>query len=127
MNAVEQIFKFKKRKQAKNTKKRKSNSKKRGTAKRSKGLPSIRTRTSPNKLFEALGVLTRWQRNVVRKMGFEKILHLKVSEVNAKLAYFVVDRLDTENMEINLGDRKIKVDNKAIVKYWVYLMEVYGW
>ncbi|MFS7998293.1 hypothetical protein Hanom_Chr12g01151961 [Helianthus anomalus] len=47
-------------------------------------------------------------------MGFGKILNLKVSDINASLAYFVVDRLDTENMEINLGNRQIKVDKESI-------------
>ncbi|MFS7908123.1 hypothetical protein Hanom_Chr01g00079501 [Helianthus anomalus] len=83
-------------------------------AKRCKGLRSIRTRTSPNKLFEVVSILTRWQRNVVRRMGFGKILILRVSDVNAQLAYFVVDRLDTEKMEINLADRKIKVNKEGV-------------
>ncbi|MFS8002094.1 hypothetical protein Hanom_Chr13g01198061 [Helianthus anomalus] len=65
-------------------------------------------------MFEAIGVLTRWQRNMVHKMGFGKILKLKVSDINALLAYFVVDRLDTEKMEINHGDRQIKVDKECI-------------
>ncbi|KAM0026531.1 hypothetical protein Hdeb2414_s0020g00559231 [Helianthus debilis subsp. tardiflorus] len=114
MNAFDQIFKFKKRKQTRTTKKGKSNSKKRAGAKRCKELPSIRTRTSPNKLFEAVSILMRWQRNVVRRMGLGKILNLKVSDINASLAYFVIDRLDTEKMEINLGDRQIKVDKEGI-------------
>ncbi|MFS7936497.1 hypothetical protein Hanom_Chr05g00416281 [Helianthus anomalus] len=70
----------------------------------------------PNKMFEVVGMLTRWQRNVVRKMGFGKILKLKVSDINASLAYFVVDRLDTVKMEINLGDRQIKIDKECIRK-----------
>ncbi|MFS8002093.1 hypothetical protein Hanom_Chr13g01198051 [Helianthus anomalus] len=63
-------------------------------------------------MFEAVGFLTRWQRNVVRKMGFGKILKLKVSDVNASLAYFVVNRLDTKNTEINHGDQQIKIDKE---------------
>ncbi|KAF5772041.1 hypothetical protein HanXRQr2_Chr13g0572111 [Helianthus annuus] len=47
-------------------------------------------------------------------MGFGKILKLKVSDINASLAYFVVDRLDTEKMKINHGDRQVKVDKECI-------------
>ncbi|MFS8031116.1 hypothetical protein Hanom_Chr17g01541971 [Helianthus anomalus] len=59
-------------------------------------------------------ILTRRQRNVVRSMGFGKILNLRVSDVNAQLAYFVVDSLDTDKMEINVGDRKIRVNKEGV-------------
>ncbi|MFS8023052.1 hypothetical protein Hanom_Chr16g01446871 [Helianthus anomalus] len=79
-------------------------------------LPSIRTRTSPNKLYEAVRVINKWQREVVIEMGFGQILGFILSVVNANLGYYVVDMLDTESMKIQIGDRHISVEKEPVRK-----------
>ena len=54
----------------------------------------IHTRTSPHKLFQIINGLTKQQRNIVRRMGFGKLLSLKVEKINSRLAHFVVEKFD---------------------------------
>ncbi|MFS8021567.1 hypothetical protein Hanom_Chr16g01428921 [Helianthus anomalus] len=49
-------------------------------------------------------------------MGFSKILKLKVDEIKSVLGHFVVDRLDTRNTVIRLGEQTTKVDKEAVRK-----------
>ncbi|MFS7990023.1 hypothetical protein Hanom_Chr11g01053921 [Helianthus anomalus] len=60
--------------------------------------------------------MTTTQRNIVRRMGFGKILKLKVDLIKSALGHFVVDRLDTKNMVIRLGEQTIKVDKDSVQK-----------
>ncbi|KAM0050925.1 hypothetical protein Hdeb2414_s0007g00229401 [Helianthus debilis subsp. tardiflorus] len=71
---------------------------------------------SPNKLCEAINKMTTTQRNIVRRMGFGKILKLNVDEIKSVLGHFVVDHLDTKNMVIRLGKQTIKVDKDSVRK-----------
>ncbi|MFS7930422.1 hypothetical protein Hanom_Chr04g00344141 [Helianthus anomalus] len=104
------MFNLKKRKSKKSPKKLKKK------VKAEDDLPSIRTRTSPNKLYEAVHVINKWQREVVIEMGFGQFLGFNLSEVNANLGHYVVDMLDTESMKIQIGDRHISVDKESIRK-----------
>ncbi|MFS7989545.1 hypothetical protein Hanom_Chr11g01048191 [Helianthus anomalus] len=85
-------------------------------AKTKDGLPSIRTRTSPNKLYEAVRVMKQWQGEMVKEMRFGKLLRFNVSDVTANLGHSVIDMLDTENMRIKIGDRYISVDKESVRK-----------
>ncbi|KAL8249270.1 hypothetical protein R6Q59_006138, partial [Mikania micrantha] len=76
--------------------------------------PSLRNRTSPRPLYIALCHLTANQKEVVKKMGFGKLLYLDIEEIPSKLGYFVVDCFDCNNMEMLVGSHKVKVDSKAI-------------
>ncbi|KAL8251072.1 hypothetical protein R6Q59_034765 [Mikania micrantha] len=76
--------------------------------------PSLRNRTSPHPLYIALRHLTANQNEVVKKMGFGKLLYLDIEEIPSKQGYFVVDFFDCNNMEMLVGNHKIKVDSKAI-------------
>ncbi|KAJ0704532.1 hypothetical protein HanPI659440_Chr14g0563721 [Helianthus annuus] len=74
----------------------------------------IRTRTSPHRLFEVIKKLTKRQKNIVRKMGFGKLLTMGIEKITAKLAHYIVLNFNPETMEIELGDKKIMVDKEAI-------------
>ncbi|KAL8204828.1 hypothetical protein R6Q57_010451, partial [Mikania cordata] len=76
--------------------------------------PSLRNRTSPHPLYIALRHLTANQKEIVKKMGFGKLLHLDIEEIPSKLGYFVVDCFDCNNMVMLVGGHKVKVDSKAI-------------
>ncbi|KAI3725410.1 hypothetical protein L1987_65198 [Smallanthus sonchifolius] len=74
----------------------------------------IRTRSSPHQLFRAVSGMKTKQREAVKRMGFGKLLTFKVDGIPSKLGHYVVDMLDTERMEINLGANQIKVDKASI-------------
>ncbi|KAJ0606844.1 hypothetical protein HanHA89_Chr03g0089731 [Helianthus annuus] len=101
-------------KKAKITKTAKSRKRKPKTNVREPLLFSIRTRSSPRKMYECIYALTEKQRKIVRKMGFGKILSLKVDTIPGKVAHFVVDQFDPNTMEIKFGRIAIKVDEEAI-------------
>ncbi|KAJ0807253.1 hypothetical protein HanOQP8_Chr00c064g0739511 [Helianthus annuus] len=101
-------------KKAKITKTAKSRKRKPKTNVREPLLFSIRTRSSPRKMHECIYALTEKQRKIVRKMGFGKILSLKVDTIPGKVAHFVVDQFDPNTMEIKFGRIAIKVDEEAI-------------
>ncbi|MFS7989538.1 hypothetical protein Hanom_Chr11g01048121 [Helianthus anomalus] len=77
-NIISVVFNLKNRKNKNLPKKGKAKLKKR--AKTEDELQSIRTRTSPNKLYEAVRVMKQWQREMVKEMGFGKLLRFNVSD-----------------------------------------------
>ncbi|KAK9050849.1 hypothetical protein SSX86_030181 [Deinandra increscens subsp. villosa] len=78
-------------------------------------LPGLRPRAVPNQLIEAIGALSKKQREAVKNIGFGKILTLKVDKIPAKLGHFVVDNFDQEIMAIDMGDdKKIEVDDDVV-------------
>jgi hypothetical protein len=79
-------------------------------------LPTIKPRTVPLKLVETVKLMSKAQKESVRKMGFGKMLSMKVDGVPAKLGYFLVEKLNTEKMVIDLGEIKISVDEDSIHK-----------
>ncbi|KAM0039915.1 hypothetical protein Hdeb2414_s0012g00387591 [Helianthus debilis subsp. tardiflorus] len=109
-NVIGVMFNLKKRKNKKSPKKLKNK------VKAEDDLPSIRTRTSPNKLYEAVRVMNKWQREIIKEMGFGQFLGFHVSEVIANLGHYVVDMLDTESMKIQIGDRYIRVEKESVRK-----------
>ncbi|KAK9048517.1 hypothetical protein SSX86_032518 [Deinandra increscens subsp. villosa] len=56
------------------------------------------------------------QREAVRQIGFAKMLQFQVDSIPENLGLYVVDKFNQENMELDLGGRKIKVDAKLIHK-----------
>ncbi|MFS7928741.1 hypothetical protein Hanom_Chr04g00324301 [Helianthus anomalus] len=53
-------------------------------------------------------------KEIVRQMGFGKMLSLKIDTIPGKLAYFVVNHFDPNKMEIRFGRIAIKVDEETI-------------
>ena len=75
---------------------------------------SIRTRVSPRQLCIAIKGMTEKQKEAVRSLGFGKLLSIQNDGIPGRLGHYVVDNLDTDNMEINVGCVKIKIDGDAI-------------
>ncbi|KAL8204395.1 hypothetical protein R6Q57_010018 [Mikania cordata] len=69
--------------------------------------PSLRNLTSPRPLYIALHHLKTNQNEVVKKMGFGKLLYLDIEEIPSKLGYFVVDCFDCNKMEMWLATTKL--------------------
>ncbi|KAK9059651.1 hypothetical protein SSX86_020355 [Deinandra increscens subsp. villosa] len=86
------------------------------TIKEAKKLPSIRIRTAPLQLCKAIGKLSRNQRRAVREMGMGRILKFRMDGIPGRIGYFVVDSFNPEEMHIDLGSVKVKVDEEKITK-----------
>ncbi|KAK9049270.1 hypothetical protein SSX86_031763 [Deinandra increscens subsp. villosa] len=74
----------------------------------------IYSRTSPKQLHSGISKLTNPMRAIVRRMGFGKILTLKIDNIPQKLGHFVVDKLDTKRMVIVTEKGDIKVDKESL-------------
>ncbi|KVI05038.1 hypothetical protein Ccrd_016632 [Cynara cardunculus var. scolymus] len=75
---------------------------------------TIRTRTSPNALYQALQSLNNAQRQAIISMGFGELLNMKADGIPSKLGFYVVDNLDTKKMEIKVSHGAIKITTEAI-------------
>ncbi|MFS7998707.1 hypothetical protein Hanom_Chr12g01157091 [Helianthus anomalus] len=64
--------------------------------------------------------MTTTQWDIVRRMGFGKILKLKVDEIKSVLGHFVVDRLDTKNMVIRLANKRSRLTRIRYENCWSY-------
>ncbi|KAK9050809.1 hypothetical protein SSX86_030221 [Deinandra increscens subsp. villosa] len=74
----------------------------------------IYSRTSPKQLHSGISKLTNPMRAIVRRMGFGKILTLKLDNIPQKLGHFVVDKLDTKRMVIVTEKGDINVDKESM-------------
>lgn len=66
-------------------------------------------------LFDAMRGLSNKRKKVIRNMGFGELIDFPISEIPKKLAYFVVDILDTTSMALVCPTGKIQL-NKEMVK-----------
>lgn len=91
-----------------------TDSEKKSEKKVTKKYNTIRTRTSPNALYQALQSLNNAQKQAVTSMGFGKLLNMKADGIPSKLGFYVVDNLDTKKMEIRVSHGAIKITTEAI-------------
>lgn len=77
-------------------------------------IPSLRTRSSPHSLFNAIKKLSDAQKECVTKIGFGKLLSLAVNEIPGHLGYYVVDNLDTTTMTLKLNEGGVRVTKEGI-------------
>ncbi|KAF5805714.1 hypothetical protein HanRHA438_Chr05g0222121 [Helianthus annuus] len=77
-------------------------------------MPSITTRSSPKSLHEGINGLSEVQRASVKQMGFERMLSLTIDGIPGMLGHYVVDRLDTKRMCIDIENASIKITKEAI-------------
>ncbi|KAD6795553.1 hypothetical protein E3N88_06449 [Mikania micrantha] len=74
----------------------------------------IVTRSSPKQFYTAIKSLNKRQRDLVRSMGFGKLLSFNVSGIPSKLGHYVVDNLDTSRMVIKTSKGDVKVDKESV-------------
>ncbi|XP_076951250.1 uncharacterized protein LOC143624506 [Bidens hawaiensis] len=77
-------------------------------------VPSIRTRSSPHSLCNAMKKLSKEQKECVEAMGFGKFLTMTVDGIPGNLGYYVVDNLDTTTMTLKLTEGGIKITKSGI-------------
>ncbi|MFS8023793.1 hypothetical protein Hanom_Chr16g01455701 [Helianthus anomalus] len=65
-------------------------------------------------LYKCIKSLTNNQQEDVKRMGFGKMLSFNVNGIPAKLAYYVVDHFNTEEMAIDISCGSINVDVESV-------------
>ncbi|XP_035846456.1 uncharacterized protein LOC118492485 [Helianthus annuus] len=76
--------------------------------------PKLKTRSSPMQLFKCIKSLTRNQQEDVNRMGFGKMLSFNISGIPLKIAHYVVDHFNPEEMAIELPCGSIDVDVQSV-------------
>ncbi|KAI3755081.1 hypothetical protein L1987_54874 [Smallanthus sonchifolius] len=71
-------------------------------------------RSSPAQFFKCIGILRGNQIEGVKRMGFGRLLKLKMDGISAKIGHFVVDSFCPKKMQIIVQKHKIKIDCQAI-------------
>ncbi|KVH93344.1 hypothetical protein Ccrd_004590 [Cynara cardunculus var. scolymus] len=82
--------------------------------KKSGTMQTIRVRTTPRPLCVAIQSLNDYQKRAVEDMGFGGILKMRTYYIPSKLAFYLVDKLDTCTMELRLGQGTIKLNTKIV-------------
>ncbi|KAH6824650.1 hypothetical protein C2S53_014010 [Perilla frutescens var. hirtella] len=76
---------------------------------------NLKNRTSPGALTDAIKLMNDAQRQSVREMGFGDLLHLDISDVPLKIAYWILDNFDVKRGEIVFeGDRRVHVNENDV-------------
>ncbi|CAH9081514.1 unnamed protein product [Cuscuta europaea] len=68
------------------------------------GFKTLTTRSSPCVLVRAVQEMNEKQKEVVEKIGFGSILHLQITELPSKLAYWVVNAFNPKNCKLTIAD-----------------------
>ncbi|KAH6775547.1 hypothetical protein C2S52_013108 [Perilla frutescens var. hirtella] len=77
--------------------------------------PKLSSRACPKLIFQANEKYTVAQREAVKVMGFQNILHMKVERVPTQLAYWVLDNFNANSSELTLANgRSIPVDEEDV-------------
>lgn len=72
-------------------------------------LPKLQCRVSPKTLYSATKKMNPEQMDVVRRIGFGKILDMEFNEIPLRLAYFLVQKFShtTSSIELTIGNIQI--------------------
>lgn len=79
-----------------------------------KDFNSLYTRVSPHSLFGAVNSMNENQKKFIKKVGFGPILDMKTQSVPMKLAFFVIDSFDPDQMVIKTPNANIPVTREAV-------------
>lgn len=76
--------------------------------------PILRSTATVKPLFEAMHGLSKERKKVIRKMGFGDLIDFPINEVPTKLAFYVVDSLDVEGMNLRLPTGNLQVSPQTV-------------
>ncbi|KAH6783247.1 hypothetical protein C2S52_008206 [Perilla frutescens var. hirtella] len=77
----------------------------------SKRLPGLKMRTPPKALAHAVEQMNPKQKKAVEELGFGSIQKFRINAVPQKLAYWLLENLDTQSREIKLNNgRRLHFD-----------------
>ncbi|KAJ9547567.1 hypothetical protein OSB04_020110 [Centaurea solstitialis] len=75
---------------------------------------NLKTRTSPKTLYDTVVDLTNEKKKAVSDLGFGSMLNMTMDGITQKLAYYIVDSLNTTKMEISIETGPIPVTLNSI-------------
>ena len=74
----------------------------------------LRTRTSPNVLYETLKNLSEQQKKDVEEIGLGCLLEMKLDGIPSQMGYYVVDNFDPANMRLKLKNGSLEVSLESV-------------
>ncbi|PWA46587.1 hypothetical protein CTI12_AA507210 [Artemisia annua] len=77
---------------------------------------TLRERATSAPLFEAMRNLSAERKRMIREMGFGELIDFPIGDIPTKLAFFVVNSLDTKSMCLKLREGKIKILPETVQK-----------
>lgn len=86
----------------------------RNAKKKQKFYTILRERATIKHLFEAMQGLSVERRKVIRQMGFGDLIEFTINEVPKRLAFFVVDSLDVETMNLRLPTGNLQLSPQTV-------------
>ncbi|PWA44411.1 hypothetical protein CTI12_AA525140 [Artemisia annua] len=79
------------------------------TRKNTKMFQILRGRATAVKLYETIKSLSTERKKMIMEMGFGDLIDFPIGSIPTKLAFFVVNFLDTDTMTLNLPNGKIPI------------------
>ncbi|PWA83044.1 hypothetical protein CTI12_AA172490 [Artemisia annua] len=79
------------------------------TRKNTKMFQILRGRATAVKLYETMKSLSTERKKMIMEMGFGDLIYFQIGSIPTKLAFFVVNSLDTDTMTLNLPNGKIPI------------------
>ncbi|KAL4555219.1 hypothetical protein LXL04_037830 [Taraxacum kok-saghyz] len=76
----------------------------------------LATRMSPSRLYEAVRMMSKEQKNAIKEMGLGSLLGISIDILPGLLNYYLVDKLDAENDRILLEKNVIAITKDGISK-----------
>ncbi|KAJ9561769.1 hypothetical protein OSB04_006929 [Centaurea solstitialis] len=77
-------------------------------------LDKLNTRTSPKCLYETITGLNQKLKDAIKDMGLECLLAMRLNWVPVKMGFYVVNKLNTDKMAIDLPQGSIPITKKSI-------------
>ncbi|PWA80920.1 hypothetical protein CTI12_AA190070 [Artemisia annua] len=77
---------------------------------------TLRARVTSTPLFEAMRNLSAERKRIIREMGFGELIDFPIGEIPTKLAFFVVNSLETQSMGLKLSEGNIKILPETVQK-----------
>lgn len=77
-------------------------------------LITLRTRTSPRVLHDAISGLTDAHEKTVREMGLGVLLEMTLNGIPSKIGFYVVDALDTKKMHLKVHQGVIPISVESV-------------
>ncbi|GKC37448.1 hypothetical protein Tco_1049832 [Tanacetum coccineum] len=74
----------------------------------------LKGRATVRQLFEAMRGLSPERKKVIREMGFRDLIEFPIFEIPTKLAFYVVDILNTKNMTLECPMGDIEITPKTV-------------
>ena len=82
--------------------------------KKRKVYTKLRAMATVKPLFEAMHGLSKERKKEIRKMGFGDLIDFPINELPTTLAFYVVDSLDVEGMNLRLPTGNLKISPQTV-------------